>query len=174
MGARPVAAWTATPAIAAALTLAACSSSAGGGSDPTTRHSGAIAVAAGDKKCEVAPTTLGAGRHTFEVGNTAGQVTEVYVYAAGDRIMGEVENIGPATKRNLIVDLPAGSYQVAKIKAGELAQAKQAYPAARLHYGRSNRSLNPSATSTHSSTCASTTRPERKSAIRKSTGSAVP
>lgn len=30
--------------------------------------------------------------------------------------MGEVENIGPATKRNLIVDLPAGSYQVAKIQ----------------------------------------------------------
>lgn len=76
-------------------------------------NDGPITVDAGDTNCDVATTELTAGRHTFNVSNTASQVTEVYVYAAGDRIMGEVENIGPATKRDLIVDLPAGDYEVA-------------------------------------------------------------
>ncbi len=35
------------------------------------------------------------------------------MYGTGDRIVGEQENIGPATKRTMIVDLPAGAYQVA-------------------------------------------------------------
>jgi iron uptake system component EfeO len=96
---------------------AGCGSSGGGSNSSAPGSSaastGPIAVSAGDKNCDVARTALPSGRHTFQVTNTASQVTEVYVYAAGDRIMGEVENIGPATKRNLIVDLPSGSYQVA-------------------------------------------------------------
>lgn len=106
----------ACPLLVAAALAAGCSSS---GSPTTGRTGGSgggagpIAVDAGDKNCDVASTTLPAGRHTFQVSNTASQVTEVYVYAAGDRIMGEVENIGPATKRDLIVDLPAGDYEVA-------------------------------------------------------------
>lgn len=75
--------------------------------------SGTIAVDAGEKTCQVATSTLPAGQHTFEINNSASQVTEVYVYAPGDRIMGEVENIGPATKRTLIVELAAGEYEVA-------------------------------------------------------------
>lgn len=100
--------------VTVATIVAGCSSSSGTGSAATEDSvAGPIGINAGDTNCDLASTTLPAGRHTFEVSNTASQVTEVYVYAAGDRIMGEVENIGPATKRALIVDLPAGDYQVA-------------------------------------------------------------
>ena len=40
-------------------------------------------------------------------------VTEVYVYGPNNRVMGEVENIGPSTRRSLVVDLPGGDYEVA-------------------------------------------------------------
>ncbi|CUU55484.1 iron uptake system component EfeO [Parafrankia irregularis] len=106
----------ACPVVLAATLAAACSSdetASSGSSGAAGAGGGPVAVKAGDKKCEVASVELAAGRHTFAVTNTASQVTEVYVYAAGDRIMGEVENVGPSTKRNLIVDLPAGEYQVA-------------------------------------------------------------
>jgi iron uptake system component EfeO len=73
----------------------------------------ALTVNADDTSCEVSASTLAAGRHTFAVTNNASQVNEVYVYAVGDRIVGEVENVGPATSRNLIVDLKAGDYEVA-------------------------------------------------------------
>ena len=45
--------------------------------------------------------------------NEGSQITEVYVYGAGDRIIGEVENIGPATSRDLIVNVTPGDYQIA-------------------------------------------------------------
>src|SRR5919205_754930 len=41
------------------------------------------------------------------------KVTEFYVYAPGDRVMGEVENIAPGLSRQLHVELPAGSYETA-------------------------------------------------------------
>lgn len=101
----------ACPLLAAALLATGCSSAKQAPGSPT--GTGAIAVNAGDSTCQLATSTLPAGQHTFEIHNSAAQVTEVYVYAPGDRIMGEVENIGPATKRTLIVDLAAGQYQVA-------------------------------------------------------------
>lgn len=104
-----------TPVVVAAVLMAGCGSSSKGSdtNSPAADSGGAVAIKAGDKNCDVARVALPAGRHTFVVSNTASQVTEVYVYAAGDRIMGEVENVGPSTKRNLIVDLPAGDYEVA-------------------------------------------------------------
>jgi len=72
---------------------------------------GPIAVTASEKGCKLARTSLAAGTHTFEVKNTGTQVTEFYVYAPGDRIMAEVENIGPGLSRKLIVELPAGKYE---------------------------------------------------------------
>lgn len=92
-----------------ALVATGCSGAAKTGA----RGSAALTVDAGDKSCQVSTSTLPAGRHTFAVTNSASQVNEVYVYAAGDRIVGEVENVGPATSRNLIVELKAGAYQVA-------------------------------------------------------------
>ena len=62
---------------------------------------------------EVARTDLDAGTSTFAVKNDGDDVTEVYVYADGDEVKGEVENIGPGTSRDLDVDLTAGEYEVA-------------------------------------------------------------
>jgi len=84
--------------------LAACSS------DDTK---GAIDVTATNDKCTVAKTDLRAGSSTFAVKNDGDDVTEVYVYAKGDEVKGEVENIGPGTSRDLTVDLAAGKYEVA-------------------------------------------------------------
>jgi iron uptake system component EfeO len=102
------------PLAALSVLIAGCSSSnKSSATGAISSAGGAIAVDAGDTTCDVATKRIVAGRHTFQVTNTASQVTEVYVYAAGDRIMGEVENVGPLTKRTLIVDLPSGDYQVA-------------------------------------------------------------
>ena len=73
--------------------------------------SGTISVDAGDSSCELSATKLDAGPLTFEVTNSGSKVTEFYVYAEGDRIMGEVENIDPGLSRNLVVDLPNGTYE---------------------------------------------------------------
>src|SRR3954454_2519332 len=92
------------PFLVLSLGLAACSS------DDTK---GAIDVTATNAKCDVAKTELKAGKSTFAVTNDGDDVTEVYVYAKGDEVKGEVENIGPGTSRNLTVDLTAGEYEVA-------------------------------------------------------------
>jgi uncharacterized cupredoxin-like copper-binding protein len=89
---------------ALAAALVACSSN---------DAKGAIDVTATNKECKVARTDLAAGKSTFSVKNDGDDVTEVYVYAKGDEVKGEVENIGPGTSRDLTVDLVAGSYQVA-------------------------------------------------------------
>jgi iron uptake system component EfeO len=74
---------------------------------------GAGAVAAGDDTCEVATAELAAGTHRFSVTNGGSKVTEFYVYAEGDRVMAEVENIAPGVARQLLVELPAGDYETA-------------------------------------------------------------
>jgi iron uptake system component EfeO len=95
-----------------ALTLAAC-----GGGDSSSGGSGSagddIAVAATDDACDVASSELAAGVHQFTVTNSGSKVTEFYVYADGDRVMGEVENIAPGVARELRVELPAGDYETA-------------------------------------------------------------
>jgi iron uptake system component EfeO len=95
-----------------ALSLAAC----GGAIDPADaagKGADAIAVTAADDACDVATVDLDAGTHRFAVTNTGSKVTEFYVYADGDRVVGEVENIAPGVARDLLVQLPAGSYQTA-------------------------------------------------------------
>ncbi len=75
--------------------------------------SSAIAVVANDTSCEVERSESSAGTVTFKVRNEGRKPTEFYVYAKGDRIMSEVENIGPGLSRDMIVELPAGKYQTA-------------------------------------------------------------
>jgi iron uptake system component EfeO len=87
----------------AALSLSACA-------DDSTA-SGDLTVTATDSSCEISATKLDAGPVTFKVTNQGSKVTEFYVYAKGDRIMGEVENVGPGLTRNLVVDLPKGAYE---------------------------------------------------------------
>src|SRR2546423_4199072 len=72
---------------------------------------GDLEVTATDTQCTVAKTSLPAGRHTFAVTNKGSKVTEFYLYGAGDRVVGEVENVTPGLRRTLVVDLAAGTYQ---------------------------------------------------------------
>jgi iron uptake system component EfeO len=92
------------------LTLSAC----GGNGESSAQSYG---IKAGDTTCEVEDTSIPAGEVSFDVENTGSDVTEVYVYGKeGDefsKIMGEVENIGPGTSQDFIVDLTAGDYEVA-------------------------------------------------------------
>ncbi|GGN38659.1 iron uptake system component EfeO [Actinoplanes campanulatus] len=96
---------------AAAVVLAGCGSS--GGDTAPDAAGGPIAVKATDTSCEVARTQVDAGTSVFAITNGGQKVTEFYVYAAGDRVMAEVENIAPGLSRDLHVELPAGSYETA-------------------------------------------------------------
>lgn len=86
-----------------ALGLAGCASE--------TASAGDLTVDASDSACEVSHTKLEAGPATFKVTNNGSKVTEFYLYAEGDRIVGEVENIGPGLSRELVVDLAKGTYE---------------------------------------------------------------
>jgi iron uptake system component EfeO len=91
----------------ALATLAACDSKG-----DTTAAGGPIKVEANDTACTVSTNTAAAGNLTFEITNKGSKVTEFYLYAEGDRIMGEVENIAPGLNRRLIVEVAdAGKYQ---------------------------------------------------------------
>jgi iron uptake system component EfeO len=74
---------------------------------------GPIPVKASDTACDVARNKVDAGTSVFTITNGGNKVTEFYVYAPGDRVMGEVENIAPGLSRELHVELPAGSYETA-------------------------------------------------------------
>jgi iron uptake system component EfeO len=102
-----------TAGLLAALTAAACSSADSGSAGASGGEEAAdtVAVAAADDACDVASSELPAGTHRFQVTNGGSQVTEFYVYAEGDRVMGEVENIAPGLTRELLVELPAGTYE---------------------------------------------------------------
>jgi iron uptake system component EfeO len=95
---------------ATATALAGCGSGSDGGSDSA---GGPIAVNATDSACEVGRTEIASGAVSFKIKNAGSKVTEFYVYAAGDRVMGEVENIVPGLSRDLHVELPAGTYETA-------------------------------------------------------------
>lgn len=84
--------------------LAACASDSGGDT---------VKVTASDKKCEVGKTDWTSGKNTLKVKNTGSQVTEVYVYAQGDRIVTERENIGPGLTVEITFDVKPGQYEVA-------------------------------------------------------------
>lgn len=111
-----------TPLLVVALLLAtplvaACTenapSDAGGSGDART-----ISVTSSADGCELSSTEAPAGHLTFDVTNDGSQVTEFYLLGEdGQRIVGEVENIGPQLSRQLVVNAPAGSY-VAACKPG--------------------------------------------------------
>ncbi|MGR6923445.1 iron uptake system protein EfeO [[Actinomadura] parvosata] len=100
----------ALPALAA---LAACGSGTPAAPSGPAAAPGKVTVAATDTECKVAASEVAAGTTTFTITNGGSKVTEFYVYAPGDRIMAEVENIVPGLTRELIAELPAGSYETA-------------------------------------------------------------
>jgi iron uptake system component EfeO len=100
---------TACIAAAAVLTAAAgCSDKNEGGS-----ASDAIKVTATDSACQVSAKKFPAGHVRLAVENKGSKVTEVYIYAEGDRIVTERENIGPGTKADITAEVKAGSYEIA-------------------------------------------------------------
>jgi iron uptake system component EfeO len=95
-----------------ALALAGCTAKAppAAPSGPTT---GAIRVAADETSCQLDRGGAATGTVTFHITNNGARVTEFYVYATGDRVMGEVENIAPGQSRQLIVAVAEpGTYQI--------------------------------------------------------------
>jgi len=90
------------------LGLAACGQT---GAQPGTTASGSppaggpIQVSATDDACTLSASTAPAGTITFQVKNTGSKVNEFYVYAAGDRVIGEVENVSPGVSRELKVEV---------------------------------------------------------------------
>lgn len=77
-----------------------------------------VAVKATDTTCEPATTNFSPGTYRFEVTNAGTKPTELYVYGPNDKIVAEVEGVGPGTKRTLTAKLAAGSYELA-CKPGE-------------------------------------------------------
>ena len=72
---------------------------------------GALKVRSTDDACEVSSTEAPSGNLVFEVTNDGSKVTEFYLMADdGDRIIGEVENLGPGISRDLVVQAGPGSY----------------------------------------------------------------
>jgi iron uptake system component EfeO len=88
--------------------LAAC-----GDDKPATQAAGKIEVTSTDTECKLARAETAAGTVIFTIANKGSKVTEFYVYATGDRVMSEVENIAPGLSREMIVELPAGTYETA-------------------------------------------------------------
>ena len=73
-----------------------------------------MSSSASDDSCDAATRPISAaGKTTFRITNDGSKVTEVYVYAAGDRVVTERENIGPGTSADLTVSLAAGAYELA-------------------------------------------------------------
>src|SRR4051812_46182325 len=93
---------------ASALVLTGC-----GGDDEGATGTGAVTVTATDDDCRLSTAQLSAGTHVFQGKNEGSRVTEFYVYADGDRVVGEVENIAPGVSRELRVKLSAGKYEAA-------------------------------------------------------------
>ena len=103
-------------AVTAAIALAGCTSTAPQQVAPG--EPGPISVKAADAACDVSATSAPAGTISFSINNTGTKTTEFYLYGTGDRIMGEVENIGPGLSRQLIVEVPDGGTYTTACKPG--------------------------------------------------------
>ncbi|MFI8994873.1 iron uptake system protein EfeO [Streptomyces sp. NPDC053542] len=97
--------------VAAALTAASCTAKSDVAGD--AGEAGAVQVTASDDACKVSKKEFPAGHVKLAVENTGSKVTEVYVYAPGDRIVTERENIGPGTRAAITAEVKAGSYEIA-------------------------------------------------------------
>ncbi|MGW0553102.1 iron uptake system protein EfeO [Streptomyces sp. NPDC002926] len=74
---------------------------------------GAVQVTAKDDSCEVSKKEFPAGHVQLDIENKGSKVTEVYLLFPDDRIVSELENIGPGLKRKLTAEVKAGTYEIA-------------------------------------------------------------
>lgn len=94
-------------AVIGPLALAACT-------DKTEASEGDIAVTSTDSSCDLATTDAETGNVSFNVTNNGNKITEFYVYGNNNRVLGEVENIGPGLTGKLTVEIvEPGTYQTA-------------------------------------------------------------
>lgn len=93
--------------IAGPAVLAACT-------DKTEASEGDIAVTTTDDSCDLATSDAETGNVSFNVTNNGNKITEFYVYGNNNRVLGEVENIGPGLTGKLTVEIvEPGTYQTA-------------------------------------------------------------
>jgi iron uptake system component EfeO len=95
--------------VLATATLAACG---GGGDEGSSDTTGAVEVVSTNDACTPAMTTFAPGKVKLAIKNNGSSATELYVYE-GDKVLTEVENVGPGTSRSLTADFKAGkTYQL--------------------------------------------------------------
>jgi len=93
------------------LGTAGCATGTTPGMTPGGDTNPAITVKSSATDCTVSAHEAPAGTIRFTVSNTGDTVTEFYLLGEDKlRIAGEVENIGPGLSRDLVVQLPAGTY----------------------------------------------------------------
>ncbi|MFF4483657.1 iron uptake system protein EfeO [Streptomyces sp. NPDC001520] len=102
-----------TSVVAAISALATITAVAGCAQKSDAKGSDAVQITASDDACEVSKTSFPAGHVKLAVENKGSKVTEVYVYAPGDRIVTERENIGPGTSASISAEIKTGSYEIA-------------------------------------------------------------
>ncbi|QLH21359.1 iron uptake system protein EfeO [Streptomyces sp. Rer75] len=102
-----------TSLVAAISALATVTAVAGCAKKSDAKDSDAVQVTASDSACKVSKKSFPAGHVKLAVENKGAKVTEVYVYAPGDRIVTERENIGPGTKAVINAEVKTGSYEIA-------------------------------------------------------------
>ncbi|NKY95974.1 iron uptake system protein EfeO [Gordonia sputi] len=74
----------------------------------------AITVTSTETACDLGNDSATTGDVSFNVTNNGSKVTEFYVYANNNRVLGEVENIGPGLSGKLTVEIvDPGTYTVA-------------------------------------------------------------
>lgn len=89
--------------------LGACGDDDGGGSSASADVTDVVST---DTTCKAEKTEFEPGKHTFRVVNEGDKATELYVLGENDKVIGEVENVGPGTSRTLSANLKAGSYNL--------------------------------------------------------------
>ncbi|GAB2460158.1 peptidase M75 family protein [Nocardioides hungaricus] len=105
---------TAVAALVALPLLAACAENTENTPSGDAGDARTVTVTSTDDGCELSAVEAPSGTLTFEVTNDGTQVTEFYLLGEdGQRIVGEVENIGPQLSRQLVIDAGAGSYVTA-------------------------------------------------------------
>jgi iron uptake system component EfeO len=88
--------------------LAACTDNSSSADKGDART---ISVTSSDDSCELSTDQAPSGNLVYKIKNAGSKVTEFYLYGEdGLRIVGEVENVGPGLSRDLVINVPAGTY----------------------------------------------------------------
>jgi iron uptake system component EfeO len=91
--------------------LAGCTDNTQSAGAAASANPRALTVQSTDSECKLSAASAPSGTLTFAVTNGGSKVTEFYLYGEdGQRIVGEVENIGPGITRELVLKVAPGNY----------------------------------------------------------------